>query len=157
MLDDVGERLLDDAVGGLADAARYRLPGAAGFQPDLDSGVCGAGDELAKVGQSVRRGELRSALRVTQDAEQPAHLAQRAAAGGLDGGQSCGRLSRTGVRNVVAHTGLDGDQAQAVRHHVVELAGDPQPFLGDRAAPLGELLWPAAVPVTLARKRGRSP
>ena len=76
---------------------------------------------------------------IAQDAEEPAHLAQRVAAGALDRGQGPGRLLRAGVGHVVAHPGLDGDQAQAVRHHVMELAGDPQPFLGGRAAPFGQL------------------
>ena len=41
---------------------------------------------------------------------------------------------------MVRDAGLDGDQRQRVRHHVVQFPGDAQPFLAVRPAGLGELL-----------------
>jgi hypothetical protein len=74
---------------------------------------------------------------LTQDAEQPPHLTQRLAPGALDDPQRGARLLRLLVDHVPADPRLHGDHAHAVRHHVVQLAGDPQPLLGHR--PPGQL------------------
>src|SRR6266566_4478575 len=79
VLDHVGQRLLDDPVGGQVDAGRHRALGAADLQLNPDPGVRGAGDELAHVGQAVCGRHFRARAVIAQDAEEPAHLAQRTA------------------------------------------------------------------------------
>jgi hypothetical protein len=46
----------------------------------------------------------------------------------LDGGQGVARLGGTGVEDPAARAGLDRDDADAVRHDVVQFASDPQPL-----------------------------
>lgn len=66
------------------------------------------------------------------DGARPACAAGRQglSAGGLDGAQGFARLRRLGLDDPAAHTGLNGDDADAVRDHVVQLSCDPQPFGG---------------------------
>jgi hypothetical protein len=76
--------------------------------------------------------------------EQRTHLVERAAARLLDRRERSGCLLGVLVDHVVRHSCLDRDQAHRVRHHVMELARDLQPFLAARAALLGDLrLCPA--------------
>lgn len=58
-------------------------------------------------------------------------------AGGLDGPQRLPGLRGPGPDDLARRPGLDGDDADAVRDHVVQLPRDPQPF-GDHG--LGHLL-----------------
>jgi hypothetical protein len=57
---------------------------------------------------------------------------------------------------VVRDPGLHRDDAHRVRDDVVELTGDPQPFLGDRPTALGSLLQ-GLLPLPLAKAGGVHP
>src|ERR1019366_295588 len=55
---------------------------------------------------------------------------------------SCGLLS---ITHPPAPAPLPGHHAHAVRHHVVQFPGDPQPLLGDRPPRLVDLRLRAAL------------
>ena len=69
-----------------------------------------------------------SGLGTPQPGHHPPQPGQRLPAGGLDGGQGVARLGGAGVEDPAARACLDRDDADAVRHDVVQFAGDPQPF-----------------------------
>jgi hypothetical protein len=132
VLDDVGERFLDDPVGGEVDPGGQRSAPSAHLQVDPYARVLRTGDETVEVGEAGRRAELGGQPRspvVAQQPEQPARLPQRVAAGLLDRRQHARRLIGPGGEDVVGHPRLDGDEAHAVRDDVVQLTGDAQPFL----------------------------
>ena len=87
VLADVGQRLLHDAVGGEVDAGRERALPAADLDVDRDVGGAALGHELVQPREARLRRRGRVLLVGAQDAEQPAHLADRLPAGGLDGQQ----------------------------------------------------------------------
>ena len=82
----------------------------------------GAGPRGACPGPGFRLG-------TPQPGHHPPQPGQRLPAGGLDGGQGVACLVGTGVEDPAARACLDRDDADAVRHHVVQFAGDPQPLL----------------------------
>ena len=142
--DHVGDRLLDDAERRQVDVGRERLPAAAPVHVDLHARVQGRGGQPVDVGQAGRRAQRRlpgpgSGLGAPQPGHHPPQPGQRLPAGGLDGGQGVARLVGTGVEDPAARACLDRDDADAVRHDVVQFAGDPQP-LGHRG--LGGCLGP---------------
>jgi hypothetical protein len=79
---------------------------------------------------AASRSMPRPGLRVgiPQAFHHPPQAGQCLPAGGLDGGQGVARLVGTGVEDPAARACLDRDDADAVRHDVVQFAGDPQPF-----------------------------
>ena len=142
--DHVGDRLLDDAERRQVDVRRERLPAAAPVHVDLHARVQGHGGQLLDVGQAGRRAQRRLPrpgfrLGAPQPGHHPPQSGQRLPAGGLDGGQGVARLGGTGVEDPAARACLDRDDADAVRHDVVQFAGDPQPLrhhgLGGRLGP----------------------
>ena len=78
---------------------------------------CGASDELR--------------LAVAQQAEQPAHLAERLLAGVLDDVERVARLVELVVEHAPAAARLQDDDADRVGDDVVQLARDPRALLGD--------------------------
>ena len=68
------------------------------------------------------------------DAEQPAHLGQRLAAGLLDDEQRLAGALRVLVQQQPRRAALQGHDAHAVRDHVVQVARDPGPLLRHRGA-----------------------
>jgi hypothetical protein len=136
VLDHVGERLLDDPVGGGLDhpgqppvgwravAQRHGHPGGAGLR-----------GEPGQIGQPGRRVSLRRPL--PQQRDRGAQLRQRLAAGLPRLVQRpAGRL-RVPVERRRRDTGLHVHRRDGVRHDVVHLAGDAQPLL---PGPVGRLL-----------------
>ena len=105
--------------------------------------------------QVVERGEPADRLPwrvavvgLAEQADGVAELVQRRLAALPDVVERRDRADRVGVRRRAGDAGLDVDQGQVVTDAVVQVAGDPQPFLGDPAAGLG-------VPVGLGlRRRG---
>jgi hypothetical protein len=64
-----------------------------------------------------------------EHAEHSTHLGERLAAGGLDRGERLLRLGRVSVDEVVTDAGLHGNDAHRVGDQIVQLAGDPGPFV----------------------------
>ena len=138
VLERVGERLLDDPVGGQLDAridwwtlALHRqLDREAGGAHLLDQATetLEAGHRLARrvVGGRV----LRVAWRA-QDPEHPAHVGQRLAAGPVDGLERRASAFRSPIERGQSRTGLDDDHADVMGHDVMQLPGDPFAFVVD--------------------------
>ena len=133
VLADVGQRLLHDAVRGQLHAAGQRP----GLPRHLEPyGQARAAHLVDEVGELVDAG-LRHVLAArvvagAQQAEQPAHLGQRLPAGAGDGLQRLLGLVGRGVQDVRGAVRLDDHHRHVVGDHVVQLAGDPGPFGGDR-------------------------
>ena len=121
-----------------AGGQRRRVAGHG--QLDGEAGGAELVDQPGDVAQPGAGRELAARLVAPRRStpEQPAHLDQRRAGGGLDAAQRAPRALRPAVDDVVGHAGLDGDHAHRVGDHVVQLAGDPQPLRGHR--PPGPLL-----------------
>ena len=80
----------------------------------------------------VRRRDV--PVRLAEHAQHPLHLAQRLPAHRLDRAQRRPGLIGLAVEHVLAEPGLHGDHGHAVRHHVVQFPGDPEPLPGHRVA-----------------------
>ncbi len=77
------------------------------------------------------RGEVEATRVGAHDPEQPAHLAQGLPAGGLDREQGGGGSRRVVGEHAPRGARLDHHHAHAVRHDIVEIAGDARAFFGD--------------------------
>jgi hypothetical protein len=136
VLDDVGERLLHDPVGGQLQPRGQGPRGPLDLHLHRDPGRLGVG------GEQVQRREpglgLGRHVVGAQGAQQPAHVLERAPPGLLDHAQRPGRLLRGLLDQVGAHARLDGDHAHRVGHDVVQVARDPGALIGD--GPAGQLL-----------------
>lgn len=86
------------------------------------------------VGQTGRRRERcptrsrRVRVSLTECDQRSPKARQGLSAGGFDGSQGLAGLLGLGLNDPAPHPGLDGDDADAVRDHVVQLPCDPQPF-----------------------------
>ena len=130
----VGDRLLDDPVRGQLDVGRQRPAGTPPRHRYADPGIAGQGRQLADVGQAGRRGRRqRAAVGLPEPGQHPPQAGQGVPAGALDHAQRGAGHGRLVIDDQRAGTGLDGDDPDAVRHHVVQVAGDPQPLGRHRA------------------------
>ena len=132
---DVGDGLLDDAERGQVDVGGQRAPRPGPPHVHADARVLGGRGQPAQVSQPGRRAERREVsarLRLAQCRQRPPQPGQRLPAGGLDGVERVASLGRLRVDDPAAHPGLDRDDADAVRDHVMQLASDPQPLGHDR-------------------------
>ena len=136
VLDHVGERLLHDAVRREIDAGRHVGPVPVDRELDVDAGARHVGHQPVEVCEprGGDEGGRLVAVGRAQDAEEPAHLPQRRAGRGLDGGKRpLGRRRIVGGHHPPG-AGVHRHHAHAVGDHVVQLAGDAQPLLGHRLA-----------------------
>jgi hypothetical protein len=126
----VGQRLLNDPVGGELDPRAQRGHAAADDQPGAGpAGLPGLVDQLvelleARLGLPARLG----AGVLAQQPQQPAHLVQSRPGGVADGGQPLGPLGGHARRGQAGDLGLDGDHGDVVGDDVVQLTGDPRPL-----------------------------
>ncbi len=135
MPDHVRDCLLDDAEGGEVDLGGERAARPAPLHVDPDAGVHRDGGKPAQIGQARcgiihRLAWLIAWLGPAQRAQHPPQPGQRLPAGGLDGAQRVPCRGGLGVDDPAAGASLDRDDADVVRHHVVQFAGDPQPLGG---------------------------
>ena len=134
MAQRVGERLLDDSVGGDVDPRRERTGSPSTRRSTGRPARAHLVDQRLDVGET-RLGHHRLLLAViaAQDAEQPADLGERLAAGRLDRFERrpCGL--GLAVEHPAPRRGLDDHDADAVGDDVVQLARDPCPLLRHRA------------------------
>jgi hypothetical protein len=135
--DHVGERLLHDPVGGQVHRRRQLGGRAVDHHPDRRPAPCHPGDQLVELRQA-RHGRLRplSAGGLAQHADGRPQLLHRARAGLPDRRQRLAGLLRPAVQDVQRHPRPEVDHRDAVRHHVVQLPGDPQPLVVGAAARL---------------------
>jgi hypothetical protein len=138
--DGVGQRLLDDAVGGQVHGGRQRdgLPGHG--ERGVQAGPAGPGDQGLELGGARRRLGGVGVVGLTQHVQDGAELPEPLLARGLDRLQRIGYRLGAGGQDVGGHPGLHVDGGHGVRDDVVQLAGDAQPLLVDAAA--GILLGP---------------
>ncbi len=161
VLDHVGQRLLHDAERRLADPGRdvpvFPGPG----HVHADARACRGGDQPLQVGQAGSGRERQLPGRLTaaagpagavlaEHAEQPLHVGERLPGDVLDGAERLPRLRGLMIEDVFAETGLHRDHGHAVRHDIVQLPGDPQPFPGHGGG--GHLLaYPRGIGAALLR------
>jgi len=125
---DVGEGLLDDPVGRLADRGRQRPGLAFSLERHPQPARLHAGDQLLDV--LYRRRGLARGLTAAEEVERGAQLGEGLLAGFLDGGQ--GRTGPVGllVEEMEGDAGLHVDQRYVVGEHVVELLGELETLVG---------------------------
>ncbi len=135
--DHVGQGLLDDPERRHIDVG-WQWPALAvplDFHADAGSG--GRLRELVKVGEARGRlergpvaGQFAGHIPAPQRYQHSPQARQGLPAGGLDGRQRLAGLFR--LRRPASRTRLNGDDADAVRDHVVQFAGDAQSLGGHR-------------------------
>ncbi len=133
MAQDVGQRLLHDAIGGGADRRGHALLGAVEVDVDAHPGRAQRRGELGHPGQHARRLHGRGGVLVAQQAEGGAQVVERRARDALDLGQRGLGLARALVQDVGGDAGLDVDGDHRVGHDVVDLPGDAQALVGEAA------------------------
>ena len=164
VLDDVGERLLDDAVDRQLQRRGERAVGPGHVQVHRGARGPDGLDQLLDVDEPRgRRQGGRSVLLVAQQPEDDPQFFLGRSADGLDGFQGGAGLLRAPGHEAPADSGLDGDHREGVGHDVVQLAGDANTLLADLLAgafglggsrPLGLLGQPGQVaPARRARCR----
>ena len=140
MFDDVGERLLDDAVGGEVDGDRKIVGQVGDGEGDVGAGVGEFVGEGRDVGQSGLWAEVVGACGVgAEHAEQVAELAEGLAAGSFDVAHGVDGGVEVVAGDGLGGAGLDGHHRDAVGDDVVEFAGDAGAFVGDGLACSGVL------------------
>ena len=118
----VGECLLHDPVRGELDSGRKRVGGAS-LEVHLETSGAHAVDELVEV-RKARRRHPRHIDCVAQHVERGAQLAQRVVARFLDRRERWSRLIGMLVEEMQGDAGLDVDQRDVVREHVVQLLSE---------------------------------
>ena len=89
-------------------------------------------DELGQRPEPRLRRERGDLVLLAHDPDEPPHLRQRLAPRLLDGHQCLPLAFLLGLEQAPDRARLHGHDADRVREDVVELAGDPDPLLGDR-------------------------
>jgi hypothetical protein len=144
VLDDVGQRLLDDPVGRQLDARRQ----VAHLAVDAELGRQAVRAHLANQLGQVVQGRLRQQVRarvLAQHRHHPAHLVERAAADPLDRAEHLAGVVLPVGQHPPLGAGLHHHRRHVVTDHVVQLAGDPLALADDGLAgghlalPLGQL------------------
>ena len=118
-----------------------RAPGLPRIEDHLETGVLHRRDEPRELGHPGLRRELQLVLRPAHRVEQPTHLRERGAARPLDVLQRLPVLHVLGGHPVPHRADLEDHDADRVGHDVVQLPGDPGPFLG-HGDPGGALALP---------------
>ena len=136
VLDHVGQRLLDHSVRGEVQGGGEVSDRALGADLNRET------RPPQVSGQPVQGLDPRWGLVVgvglvaAQRAEDAPDLGEGGPAGRLHGEQRHLCLARVSVDHVRSHAGLQGDHTQGVPDDVVQLLGDPQPLVADRASGL---------------------
>ena len=120
-----------------AAAGREVVQVALHLQRDVEPGAPQLGHQVAGALHRRHRVELGLGAVRAQDPEQPPHLADRVAAGPLDGEQRLALALLLRRQQPPHGARLQPHDADAVPDHVVQLAGDPRPLgLHRRPRPL---------------------
>lgn len=124
VLDGVGERLLDDAVGGQAEPRRQPVRLALDAQVDLQAAALGVLGQLAELRQTRLGREGQRPAVLAQDTQQPPHLGDGLTAALLDRQQRLAHAAGLALEHLARGAGLEHHQADVVGDDVVELSGD---------------------------------
>ena len=135
VLAHVGQRLLDDPVGGEVDARRQRAAARRSTSSSTGSPPRAARSSSPASCASPGCGASSPpSSSLAQHAEQLAHLGQRLAGRARIASSGARASARVAVERGLGGVGLDRDHADAVGDDVVQLARDPAALLGDRGA-----------------------
>ena len=137
MLDGVRQAFLNEAVRGQVDPRRKLRRIAFDLELDGQARLPRLRDEAVQVLEAGLWGKGRRFLGAPQDADEPAHLGERLAAGLLDDLERLTFLFLIGLEAAADGACLDGHHAHAVADDVVQLARDPRALLGNRGDGLG--------------------
>ena len=140
--DGVGQRFLDDPVGGQVHRGRQRHRVAGHGERRLQARPAGSRDEVLEPGGARCRLGRVGVVGLAQHVQDGAQFPEPLLARGLDRLQGLGGRLRAGGQDVGGHPGLHVDGGHGVGHDVVQLAGDAQSFLVEAAA--GILFGPVA-------------
>ena len=161
MLHHVRQALLDDAERGQIGPRGQRPRLALGHELDRDARGADRLEQTVEIGEARLWRPLGFGRILLQDADQPAHLGHAVASRGLDPGDRSLRCLGILVEHSPRRAGLHHHHAHGVGHHVVQLARDPRPLVGDGVAsgalPLGGDPAPSVVadPPEEHRQAGR--
>ena len=128
MLERVRQGLLDDAVRAVAERCRQGSDVAVDPQVDLQASRSSALDQLL---QPLKARARAGVGRQPQDAEHVLQVLEGLAASGLDDEQCVPRERRAAVQLETGGAALHEHQADAVCHHVVQLARDARTLGGE--------------------------
>ncbi len=138
--DGIGQRLLDDPIGGQVDGGRQRAGCPGHGEGRLKAGPASAGDEYLQLGSAWRGLGRVGVVGLPQHVEDDAQLPEPLLAGCLDRLQGfSGDLGAAG-QDVAGRPGLHVDGSHGVRDDVMQFAGDAQPLVSHPL--LGVLLGP---------------
>jgi len=142
MLRDIGQSFLHYAVHGQIHT-RWESDGLSVLvEIDRDTSSSHLREEAVEIAQTRCGRQVGSVRRITtEDAEDAPQLLESRTTGQLHGCQCLSSFFGLHVENVSPDAGLDRNDAEAVRHYVVEFSRDLQPLLGNRL--LGPLDFPA--------------
>src|SRR5919201_4775307 len=126
VLEAVRQALLDEPVRGEVDPGRKLLGRAFDAELDRKPRFACLLDELVEVLEARLRGEGGGLFGPAEDADHPAHLRERLAAGLLDDQQGLTLLLLVRPEQPPRRRSLHGHHADAVADDVVQLAGDPR-------------------------------
>ena len=128
VLEGVGQRLLHDPVGREIDTRRQRQRLAGDRHVDLEPGGAHLLHQPRELVEARVRGQRQALAVAAQHPEQAPHLDHRLAGDDLDAGE-IGRLALVlGPEAAPDRLRLHGDDADRVRHDVVQLARDARPL-----------------------------
>ncbi len=136
MLEGRGQRLLHDAIGRQLDSGGQRRARTLPRQLHLEATRAHMLQKRVELSESGLRQPRRLVIELAQHAEQAPQLRDRLAGGVLDRAKRLPRPFGIGVQHLLRRRGLHTHQADAVRDHVVELAGDPRALLDHRLTSL---------------------
>src|SRR6266536_2208502 len=131
VLERVRQSLLDDAVSGDVDARRQRSGVALDPQPDGHTGLAHILDQPVEMPHARLRRQRQLVVAVAQDAEQPAHLNKRLPPRRLDRAERLANGRLIALELPLGTLSLNHDDADGVRHDVVQLSRDARAFFGD--------------------------
>ena len=106
------------------------------LQADGEAGGGGVADQTIEMVEAGAGGQRRVFVDVTEDPQDGAQLDQSLLAHIVDGGQGAASPIGLAVHQVQCGVGLHVDDRDVVGDHVVEVAGDAEPFLAGAGA------WP---------------
>jgi hypothetical protein len=127
----VGQRFLNDPIGGAADRARDGRPLDRDLRVGAEAGGASVLDQSGQRPQIRRRRGRNGVVRLAQEPQGGAQIAQRRRGHLLDVTQCCRGVLRVAEIGGYARSDVDGHKR--VSERVMELTSDPHPLVGQSA------------------------